>query len=144
MVSVDQIAFDALRCNRCGTCCERIAFSSEFNDSGWWQKRGPLGWLELWAYWMAKNIEPTWMQPQDSMLWFGQLTPFRDDEGAYRYSCSFLRRDGEKTRCDIYATRPCLCSAFPYGKPTHSYPGCVWDVELIDFEVVMGVADGPC
>ncbi len=138
---VDQPTFDAIECNRCGACCERFPVGADRTDErGFWRHHGPLGWLELYAYYYARDREVDHFAPMDSMLFFGQLTPSIREDGTYVYSCGHFDRDDEGLGvCTVYDERPAMCSEFPYGKPIHAFTECAWNVELIDFEVVQGV-----
>ena len=146
---VDQEGFDAIECSRCGQCCENVLLSHEHATEpdeegrvGWWHYRGPLGWLEYYAYWMAERgrVNGFGSAEGDDMLWFGQLEPFQDEEGRWRYRCGHFSRDQEGVGvCGIYEKRPRICEDFPYGKPVSGYDQCTWNVELLDFEVEEGV-----
>ena len=134
MAVVDQQAFDKLECNRCGACCRILQFGSDQDEPddrgyvGWWRHQGPLGYLELYAYYEKRDVD---FFSSFSAEWFGQLIPSYVD-GRWRYECQYL----VKNECSIYESRPTICSDFPYGHPVETYPGCVWDVALIDYDVV--------
>ena len=138
---VDQPAFDRIECNRCGDCCEDLFLNSDKSDEwGFWRHHGPLGWLELYAYFEGREKDlVNHFSPMDSMLFFGQLIPTLTETGSYSYACGYFERDADGLGiCTIHDTRPSMCSEFPYGEPTR-YDRCTWNVELIDFEVVQGV-----
>lgn len=136
---VDQQSFDKIKCSRCGECCRILQFGSDIDEHdeegrvGWWRHQGPLGYLELYAYYEEREVD---FFSSFSDLWYGQLIPSLVD-GRWRYECQYLVGD----ECSIYETRPSICSGFPYGKPVNTYPGCVWDVTLIDYEVVQWAGD---
>ncbi|KKM75188.1 hypothetical protein LCGC14_1392740 [marine sediment metagenome] len=109
------------------------------NEWGFWLHHGPLGWLELYAYYEGKEQDlVNHFSPMDSMLFFGQLVPVLTEDG-YRYQCGYFERDADGLGvCTAYDQRPGMCSEFPYGKPAQ-FERCSWNVELIDYEVVQGV-----
>ncbi len=138
---VDQPTFDKIECNRCGECCESISLNNDRDDEGgFWRHHGPLGWLELYAYYEGVEQDVVdHFAPMDSMLFFGQLIPTLTETGTYQYECGYFERDSEVFGvCTIHAMRPSMCSEFPYGKPT-MYARCSWNVELIDYDVVQGI-----
>lgn len=131
---VDKQAFNKLACNRCGECCRILRFGQDYGSEpddegrvGWWRHQGPLGFLELYVYFEKRGAEFA----SFPMEWFGQLIPSFVD-GNWRYECQYLIGD----ECSIYKARPDICSDFPYGRPVATYPGCVWNVTLIDYDVV--------
>ncbi len=137
---VDQPTFDAIECNRCGVCCEGFPLDADSDEHGFWNYHGPLGWLELYAYYARDGGEVDHFAPMDPMLFFGQLIPSLGGDGVYRYKCGYFERDGDGLGvCTAYNGRPAMCSEFPYGRPMPAFVECAWNVELIDFEVVQGV-----
>jgi Fe-S-cluster containining protein len=52
-----------------------------------------------------------------------EFDPARDDGKVHWYTCRNLTADGN---CAIYATRPRMCSEYPYGKPC-LYADCQCD-----------------
>lgn len=150
---VDRPTFDGIECNRCGACCEKFSLSTPDWSEGrlWWNYRGPLGWLELWAYREVRGqtIESAHGGPGGTnfaaMLFFGQLTATwteetEEEHGGWFYSCGHFRRDEERLGvCGIHETRPKMCSEFPYDKPITEWDDCSWNIELVDFDVVQGV-----
>jgi len=145
---IDQVAFDKLECTRCGQCCEGFPigrsgipeYDEETGYTGWWRHAGPLGFIELWAYWMAKEGAYSNFGP-NSDIWYGQLTPRWDEaSGQWLYACGHFARDADGLgACTIYEQRPKMCADFPYGRPQEFYTDCVWAVDLVDYAVVEGV-----
>ena len=143
MPVVDQVAFDAIECNRCGSCCEGFFLS----DPQWKELgpigTGPIGMLVHREYWRAHGLVDYEMDfdsdPRKSMFWLGGLEPWQDEEERWRYRCPHFERDEEGLGvCGIWPERPEVCSDFPYGKPQTFWPECSWAVELLDFDVVQG------
>ncbi len=138
---VDQPTFDAIECNRCGECCESFFLTNDRDTKwGFWLHHGPLGWLELYAYYEGRERDIVdHFSPMGSMLFFGQLIPTLTETGAYRYKCGYFERDADGLGiCTVHDTRPSMCSGFPYRKPAE-YARCSWNVELIDYDVVQGI-----
>ena len=148
---VTRAEFDAIECNRCGECCERFYLSTAGEGWLWWNYTGPLGFLELWCYRLAHGADtgvaaqefhapqiPNDPSPMlSALMWYGQLTPERDDaeDGVerWRYSCGHFTRDDDGNGvCGIYETRPLTCSALPYGHPQTTWAACSWNVGLIE------------
>lgn len=137
---IDQEGFDAIECNRCGACCEAFLMGTDIGERGFWQHSGPLGWLELYAYWSAQDRPSDHFAPMDAMLFYGQLEPTLGADGVYRYKCGHFERDAEGLgNCTVYDQRPTMCSKYPYGEPVHEFADCSWNVELIEYEPVQGI-----
>lgn len=114
---VNRQMFDDIECNRCGQCCENFTLNNS-----------PLQLLEYFARKTAHGFEP-----QDPMLWTGQLEPKQQPDGSYRYSCGYFQRDPDGLGvCSIYDKRPDLCSRFPYGAPNDEFDQCAWNVQLVE------------
>lgn len=146
---VDQPTFDAIECNRCGYCCKRITF--EVGD------KGALGLISSYAATLgtvededgvstrvaSASDRLRWFEPQDAMIWMGNLIPSQDEDGEWTYRCGYYSDD---VGCTIYENRPEMCRTFPNHAPTFAYgknrgnaEGCTWDVEIMDYEIVQGV-----
>ena len=129
--------FDEIECNRCGECCEGFSIAStgysEQRDDGaigWWLHAGPLGYIEVWAYWQARGEKFEPFGP-DSDLWYAQLEPFWSEEHGWKYKCGHFERDADGLGvCTIYETRPPICSGYPYGRPQTEFEQCAWNVEV--------------
>lgn len=146
---VDQPTFDAIGCNRCGYCCKRISFRAG--------DKGALGLISSYAATVnlvedrdgvsapvaSGSDRLRWFEPQDAMLFKGNLIPSQDVDKEWTYRCGFYSDD---EGCTIYENRPWMCKDFPndepsflYGKNRGNPEGCTWDVEIMDYEVVQGV-----
>lgn len=158
MSVVTQEAFDKIECNRCGECCEDFYLNmrhgvlhggalgflegyGQYNAA--WQKYHENGGKEIGSWdpgWYASASMPEEKVASSfvSMLFFGQLELRIDDAGMWKAKCGhFKRGDDGMGICTNYEDRPDMCSRFPYGKPTESYPSCTWNVEILDYDVVM-------
>jgi Fe-S-cluster containining protein len=121
---VDQQAFDRLECNRCGECCQRIGLRSK--DSSW---KSPLEVVDYFDEPEEDHMEFS--------VWVGNLLPYKNKDDDWRYRCSFLGWDNAKAVCTVQDSKPRICAEFPYGRPNHNYERCVWNVVVVDFDVVM-------
>lgn len=129
---VDQEAYDALSCNRCGDCCE--LFYPHLSGE-------PLDLLIDWGRaerfdWPHMPGHPEWDRFR-TMMWYGEHQPIRKDFG-WAYQCGKFQRDEEgQGVCLIQDDKPGMCSRFPYGRPVlgEQYSRCTWArVQLLDFQ----------
>ena len=140
---VDQEGFDQIQCSQCGECCESFVLSGDEELKDF--PPGPIGWLQWYHSSPTSGQRSPALRDEDSMLFFGQLTPHQDEDGAWSYACGYFARDDDGLGiCTVYDRRPEMCSDFPYGKPVKgdTYGSCTWNVELVDFEPVTG--EVPC
>jgi Fe-S-cluster containining protein len=112
---IDQEAFDAVECNRCGHCCEQIVLPDREHCLGHLAAGG-------------KSFDRVWL---DQLTYVGPCEQEMTDEEVFGkrllFKCSHLRHEEDgTTTCVIYAERPMICRDFPYGHPVDHYPGCVW------------------
>lgn len=111
--------FASLECNRCGDCCE------DFSLGG----KGPIELLRFNVVDYPVSSRPA----MDFQIWLGGLTPTQRDSGWF-YSCSRFERDASGLgSCTAHATRPGICSEFPYGRQITTYPNCSFNVPVVEF-----------
>ncbi len=137
MTVVDQQAYDALECNRCGACCE-LFYPSLSGE--------PLDLIVEYGKAEANCLESMEGHPEWStfktMMWYGEMQPIRGKH-SWGYSCGQFSRDINGLGvCGIQDDKPVMCNNFPNGLQilVEHYPKCTWaQVELIDFDIVLDV-----
>lgn len=119
---VDQAGFDRITCSQCGDCCEHLkmdtdpaAILAEVRQPG--------------KYFPGKTHEES---VADAEMVSDMLEPTTTGtDGKQYYRCKHFRRESpDKGVCTVYARRPRMCSAFPYGKPA-SWRRCTWNVRVV-------------
>ncbi|HLZ68720.1 MAG TPA: YkgJ family cysteine cluster protein [Dehalococcoidia bacterium] len=105
--------YRAIGCNRCGLCCEDIR--------GRHTPEQMRAWLE------APDTD------EDRRRFLSGLEPVEPVAGGWRYRCRHFRRDaGGLGECTIHASRPLICSGYPYGRTVRQWTQCAWYVEVRD------------
>jgi Fe-S-cluster containining protein len=105
--------YRAIACNRCGSCCDDVR--AEYDPDT----------VALLA--ADPNVDA------DRRRFLAGLEPIAQLAGGWRYRCRHFSRDADSLGlCAIYATRPQICSAFPYGRVVRNWSWCAWYVQVRD------------
>lgn len=132
--SVTQAEFDAIECNRCGRCCQRLFHPGSL---GLAMHLGANWAVHVSGYSDEQLIAVGWTQERIVnerrwASWIGDLVPSGEVEISTSnrvYSCS---RYQDGVGCTRYEERPDVCRDFPYGHPILSEPECSWYVNVVE------------
>lgn len=125
---VDAAGFAKIECNRCGNCCESMVLDFDPADRLNWLKADPDRCIGDPHDHLTHEES---VAQGEMILEMLESTGEVNDRGEKKYKCLNFSRDVEgKGLCGVYASRPGLCSRFPYGAPS-SFPGCSWDVRVV-------------
>jgi Fe-S-cluster containining protein len=130
--------FEAIECNRCGVCCERIHMPSPLvlaQEMGRYARERALWPREAIE---ELGLEAAMLDRERLIDWWSQFIPVARVEEAgkplqYEYRCSRFYRDAEGLGCcTAYEDRPSTCRSFPNGRPMNAIAECSWNVRVIE------------